>query len=312
MIYCFQKISGKVQSVESLAESHLRLFKYCPSATSVYCLRKHLSLGDAQACLSDLGKTGKGEVVREFSDLSLEIVCSKLHDWINISDVQLDELKNLWLLEGRGRLLSGVIPQLRDWESTSDAQKVATCSRMIHHLTRREEVQSWCQANGIRRDQIYYEKSTRKYCKESQAQVVEFSRRNRAAITGARILHDHGGSFKKDSEFILLVDGADLVVPLPSEQHGELSVLDNKLNAVAKQMWRQHRHNGDFSWDAFLLFVELHQVGQDSIESWWKHNFLLDAAEVTLGAVLERLNAVNGKRPIRQDRADYYDQCYSS
>jgi hypothetical protein len=132
---------------------------------------------------------------------------------------------------------------------------------------RREEVQSWCQANGIRRDQIYYEKSTRKYCKESQAQVVEFLRRNRAAITGARILHDHGGSFKKDGEFILLVDGADLVVPLPSEQHGELSVLDNKLNAVAKQMWRQHRHNGDFSWDAFLLFVELHQIGQDSIES---------------------------------------------
>lgn len=173
------------------------------------------------------------------------------------------------------------------------------------------EVQSWCQANGIRRDQIYYEKSTRKYCKESQAQVVEFSRRNRAAITGARILHDHGGAFKKDGEFIMLADGADRVVPLPPEQHGELSVLDNKLNAVAKQMWRQHRHNGDFSWDAFLLLVELHRVGQDSIESWWKHNFLLDVREVTLGAVQERLNAVNGRRPIRQDRADYYDQCYS-
>ena len=165
---------------------------------------------------------------------------------------------------------------------------------------------------GIRRDQIYYEKSTRKYCKKSQAQVVEFSRRNRAAITVARILHDHGGAFKKDGEFILLQDGADRVVPLPAEQHGELSVLDNKLNAVAKHLWRQHRHNGDFSWDAFLLFVELHRVGQDSIESWWKHNFLLDTAEVTLGTVQERLDAVNGKRPIRQDRADYYDQCYSS
>ena len=66
---------------------------------------------------------------------------------------------------------------------------------------RREEVQSWCQANGICRDQIYYEKSTRKYCKESQAQVVEFSRRNRAAITGARILHDHGPSKKMANLF---------------------------------------------------------------------------------------------------------------
>lgn len=49
----------------------------------------------------------------------------------------------------------------------------------------------------------------------------------------------------------------------------ELSVLDNKLNAVAKAKWRQHRHNEDFSWDAFLLFAELHLVEQDSFFSWW-------------------------------------------
>jgi hypothetical protein len=41
------------------------------------------------------------------------------------------------------------------------------------------EVQQWCEANNIRRDQIYYEKSARKYCKESRAQVIEFERRNR-------------------------------------------------------------------------------------------------------------------------------------
>ena len=62
--------------------------------------------------------------------------------------------------------------------------------------------------------------------------MVEFERRNRAALTGARILHDHGGAFKKDGQFIL-AERADRVVALPSEQHGELSVLDNLLFAIA-------------------------------------------------------------------------------
>ncbi len=140
--------------------------------------------------------------------------------------------------------------------------------------------------------------------------MVEFEKRNRAALTGSRILHDHGGAFKKDREFIL-AERADRVVPFPPEQHGELSVLDNKLNAVAKQMWRQERHNADFAWDAFLLFVELHRVGQASITSWWTHNFLLDVPEVTLSVVDDRLKAVNGRCPVRQDLADQYDQCFS-
>ncbi len=55
---------------------------------------------------------------------------------------------------------------------------------------RRDDVQSWCDANKIRRDQIYFQKSANKYCKEFQAQVVEFERRNRGVLTGARVLHD--------------------------------------------------------------------------------------------------------------------------
>ncbi len=174
---------------------------------------------------------------------------------------------------------------------------------------RRAEVQSWCDANKIRRDQIYYQKSAKKYCKESQDQVVEFEKRNRAVLTGARILHDHGGAFKMDREFILS-ERADRVVAFPPEQHGELSVLDNKLNAVAKHKWRADHHNADFSWDAFLLFVELHRVGQDSITSWWTHNFLLDIVEPTLSAVDDRLKEVNGHRPIRQDLSDQYEHQY--
>jgi hypothetical protein len=175
---------------------------------------------------------------------------------------------------------------------------------------RRNEVQSWCDANKIRRDQIYYEKSASKYCKESRDQVVEFEKRNRAVLTGARVLHDQGGSFKLDGEFIL-AERSEAVIVFPAEQHGELSVLDNKLNAVAKHKWHQERHNADFAWDAFLLFVELHRVGQDSISSWWTFNFLLDVPVLTLTAVENRLKESNGRRPIRQDLADQYDQQYS-
>ncbi len=56
-----------------------------------------------------------------------------------------------------------------------------------NHGSRKIEVQSWCDVNKIRRDQIYYQKSSRKYCKESQDQVVEFERRNRKVLTGARV-----------------------------------------------------------------------------------------------------------------------------
>ncbi len=175
---------------------------------------------------------------------------------------------------------------------------------------RRDEVQSWCDANKILRNQIYYEKSAKKYCKESQNQVVEFEKRNRAALTGARILHDMGGAFKMDGEF-LLAERANKVIPLPAEQHGELSVLDNKFNAVVKELWRAKRHNGDFSWDAFLLFIFVHRVGQDSITSWWTQNFLLDVPNLTLSVVDKRLKEVSGRRPIRQDLADQYEQQYS-
>ena len=175
---------------------------------------------------------------------------------------------------------------------------------------RAREVQQWCDANKIRRDQIYYEKSARKYCKESRAQVIEFERRNRVALTGARVIHDQGGAFKLDREYIL-GEQADRVAPLPAEQHGELSVLDNKLNAVAKQKWRSYRHNGDHAWDGFLLLVELEQVGQDSITSWWTYNFLLGVPEITLTAVRDCLREVKGRRPIRQDLADLYEDKYA-
>ena len=173
------------------------------------------------------------------------------------------------------------------------------------------EVQSWCDANKISRDQIYYEKSSKKYCKEKQSQVVEFERRNRDALRGAHVLVDAGGAFKLDGDQIV-AGSARRVEVMPAAQHGELSVLDNKVNAVAKAQWRQLRHNIDHSWDAFLLLVCLERVGQDSITSFWKHNLLLDAPAVTVSAVEDRLAEVNGAPPIRQHLADKYTEAYAS
>ena len=113
-----------------------------------------------------------------------------------------------------------------------------------------------------------------------------------------------------DGEYIL-AEHADRVVVLPPMQHGELSVLDNKVNAVAKALWRSHRHNQDFAWDAFLLLVDLENVGQDSIKSFWDKNFLLDVPELTLRAVEERLSQVNGRCPLRQHLADQYADAYA-
>jgi hypothetical protein len=82
-------------------------------------------------------------------------------------------------------------------------------------------------------------------------------------------------AFKLDGDQII-AGSARRVEVMPAAQHGELSVLDNKVNAVAKAHWRQLRYNIDH---AFLLLVCLERVGQDSITSFWKHNLLLDAQQ---------------------------------
>ena len=170
------------------------------------------------------------------------------------------------------------------------------------------EVVEWCRANNISPDQIFYAKSERHYCKEQQSQVVSFQQRNRAALEGARILHDAGGAFKMGGEYIL-EEHADRLVVLPPEQHGMLSVLDNKVNSVAQ--WRATHHNQDFAWDAFLLLVCLERVGQDSITSFWTTNFLLDEPQLTVQAVEQRLGQVNQRDTVCRHLADKYADAYA-
>jgi hypothetical protein len=56
-------------------------------------------------------------------------------------------------------------------------------------------------------------------------------------LVGTRVIHNSGNLFKINSEFYL-ADGTDRLEILPSATHGELSPLDNKINATAKNQWQ--------------------------------------------------------------------------
>ena len=129
-----------------------------------------------------------------------------------------------------------------------------------------DEVQNWFNEFHIARERVVYVPSNKKYCKECCEQVSHFQAVYRKKLAGTHIVHDAGNSFKLDGEFILEEDSKMLLV-FPPEQNGELSVLDNKLNAVAKNIWRAKRQNNDFSYDALLLLKCIDDIKQEDITS---------------------------------------------
>jgi len=171
------------------------------------------------------------------------------------------------------------------------------------------KVQRWCRKLNIRTDQIFYTKSTRKYCAEDKSHISTFKARYRKELRGCRVMHDGGPAYKHDGQYIL-EDGADALSILPSDQHGQLSPLDNKLNAVAKALWRIDRRNKDFSYDALLLLNKLEAVGSDDISKWWISNFLLDVPKLSVQAVQDRIGEIRNKPPIRQGLSDKYIAAY--
>ena len=164
---------------------------------------------------------------------------------------------------------------------------------------------------GLDDGQIVYVESGKKYCKEAQWQVGHFKSVYRSELAGTRVLADQGGSFKIGGEFIL-ADGANMYYSMPSAQHGQMSVLDNKLNAVAKALWRAERTSSDFIYDDILLLRCLQRVGQDSISSWWESNFLIKKGRPTLQDVEDMLGSINGKAPIHAPSAQWYKARYTT
>lgn len=158
---------------------------------------------------------------------------------------------------------------------------------------RAREVQQWCDEWGIDRSRIFFKPSKKTYCKESMDQVAQFKRLYASKLRNARILHDAGNSFKKDGVEIL-EELANRVVVFPPVTHGELSVLDNKLFAVAKNQWRSERPPNDYSKQDLYLLWCIDWAEKESIRKYWVHNFLLDVENVTLEACRERLKGSKG------------------
>ena len=163
------------------------------------------------------------------------------------------------------------------------------------------EVQQWCRTMHIARDRIVYTASPKQYCYESAAHVAHFKGIYRRELRGTRVLHDDGNSFKINGELIL-ADGADRCVVFPPVSHGELSVLDNKLFAVAKNQWRTERKNVDFSRDDLYLLWCIDWARKEAIRSYWDHNFMLDVRRVTLAATTQRLRGKPNSRWLLEER----------
>ena len=96
------------------------------------------------------------------------------------------------------------------------------------------------------------------------------------------MIHDGGNSFKIDGEFIL-ADGADRLEILPSATHGELSPLDNKINAIAKNQWCRDEFSKQ---DLYLLWC-FDWSEPAAIKSCWTQNFMLDVKKLSLAAIMD-------------------------
>jgi hypothetical protein len=88
----------------------------------------------------------------------------------------------------------------------------------------------------IEYNRVIYMLGRKKYNYESSAIIAYFKNIYKKELAGTRVIHNGRNLFKINSEFIL-TDGADRLEILPSTTHGELSPLDNKINAIAKNQW---------------------------------------------------------------------------
>jgi hypothetical protein len=71
----------------------------------------------------------------------------------------------------------------------------------------------------IERDRVIYIPGGKKYNYESSAMIAHFKNVYRKELTGTRVIHDGGNSFKIDGEFIL-ANGADRLEILPLQLMG--------------------------------------------------------------------------------------------
>jgi transposase len=175
---------------------------------------------------------------------------------------------------------------------------------------RAKEVVKWCKEMSIDRDRIVYSEGAKKYSFETCDMIAHFKNVYRKELSGTRVMHDGGGSFKFNGEYIL-ADGADRHFVLPAATHGELSPLDNKVNAIAKNQWRTERKGDDFSYDDLYLLWCFDWVKPASIKSFWVQNFMLNEKKLSLVTTADRLRGKDFSRReiLEKYIADYESWC---
>jgi transposase len=171
-----------------------------------------------------------------------------------------------------------------------------------------EEVQKWFDEWQIDRDRVIYTKGAKKYNYESADMLAHFKNVYCQELKGTRIMHDGGNSFKIGGEF-MLADGADRHVVLPAATHGELSPLDNKVNAIAKNWWRTERSGDDFSKQDLHLLWCFDWVEPKAVRICWEQNFMLKVKKLSLAATKDQLQ---GKKFSRGDKMASYIAAFES
>lgn len=91
-------------------------------------------------------------------------------------------------------------------------------------------------------------------------------------------------------------DGSNWVKTFLSKPHGELSVLDNKAFAIAKQQWIAGRDREDHSRGDLFLLKCIQELNPVTIQGFWRKNFFLDMRDLQLNAVKDRLQKVPKSR----------------
>ena len=123
---------------------------------------------------------------------------------------------------------------------------------------------------------------------------------------------DNGYSMKRDKQPIF-AEWAEQARFLAAEPHGELSVVDNFGNAIAKNNWTANRDPDAPEWvDTLNLLVEYDSLKTEAIQSMWTHNFLLDVPKLTRAAVDDLLKGNNIVEPKRARLFDDYRAAYHS
>ena len=177
--------------------------------------------------------------------------------------------------------------------------------------SRWDEVLEWCKEFDIDPSRIVYGKSKDQYCKESTAQVVHFKQVYSKELEGCVIFLDLGNAWKLEGELVL-EELAEKIIQFPGEQHGELSTLDNKVNAIAKNMWIARRENVDVSKDALLLLQCFDSVKQADVTSFWESNFMWNTKNLTLNKVKEHLQEVKGRTILRDEKKKEYIDSFNN